>query len=123
MRWFAVVAVSLLGLVGCSKSEPVAEKISKSTVEEPLKKYELTGEVSRLDSENKIATIKHQAIGDWMGAMTMDFPVKDAADFAKLAPGKPVSATVFVQGLNYWVGEVKDAAPAPASATPPAQAK
>lgn len=101
------LAILLLTVVGCAKSEPVAEKIDKSTKEEPLKKYELRGEVSRLDTENKIATIKHQPIGDWMGAMTMDFPVKDAADFAKLAPGKPVEATVFVQGLNYWVGEVK----------------
>jgi Cu/Ag efflux protein CusF len=107
----------LLSLFGCSKSEPVAEKLvksDKSDSAEPLKQYPLTGEVARLDAENKIATIKHQAIGDWMGAMTMDFPVKEAADFAKLAPGKPVSATVFVQGLNYWVGDVKDA-----SVTPP----
>ncbi len=123
MRWYAVVAVFLLGLVGCSKSEPVAEKISKSAVDEPLKKYELTGEVSRLDNENKIATIKHQAIGDWMGAMTMDFPVKDAADFAKLTPGKPVNATVFVQGLNYWVGEVKDGPPAPPTSPASTKAK
>jgi Cu/Ag efflux protein CusF len=102
-----VLAIFLLTLAGCAKSEPVAEKIQKSTAEEPLKKYALHGEVSRLDAENKIATIKHQAIGDWMGAMTMDFPVKDPADFAKLAAGKPVEATVFVQGLNYWVAEVK----------------
>jgi Cu/Ag efflux protein CusF len=107
------LSILLLTLAGCAKSEPVAEKVQKSVPEdaakkdEVLKKYELHGEVSRLDAENKIATIKHQAIGDWMGAMTMDFPVKDAADFAKLSPGKPVEATVFVQGFNYWVGDVK----------------
>jgi Cu/Ag efflux protein CusF len=114
MRMCVVVAVCLLTLAGCSKSEPVAEKITKSTVDEPLKKYELKGEIARVDNENKIATIKHEAIGDWMGPMTMDFPVKDSADFAKLAPGKPVNATVFVQGMNYWVGEVKETPPAPA---------
>jgi Cu/Ag efflux protein CusF len=116
MRPSAVLVLCLLCLVGCSKSEPVADKLvksDKSDSAEPLKQYQLTGEVARLDTEGKIATIKHQAIGDWMGAMTMDFPVKDPADFAKLAPGKPVSATVFVQGLNYWVGDVKDAPPAP----------
>ncbi len=116
MRAHAVLAVLLLTVVGRSKSEPVTEKIAKSDKPEsaePLKKYDLTGEVARLDADNKIATIKHQAIGDWMGAMTMDFPVKDAADFAKLAPGKPVSATVFVQGFDYWVGEVKEGSSAP----------
>lgn len=102
------LAVGVLTLAGCAKSEPVAEKKEpKATVEEPLRKYNLTGEVSRLDAENRIATIKHEAIGDWMGPMTMDFPVKESADFAKLTPGKPVQATVFVQGFSYWVGEVK----------------
>ncbi len=103
------LAVLLLILSGCAKSEPVAEKKSApvETSNEPLQKYALHGDVSRLDAENRIATIKHQALGDWMGAMTMDFPVKDAADFAKLTAGKPVEATVFVQGASYWVGEVK----------------
>ena len=113
MRLYAVFAICLLTLSGCSKSEPVAEKIEKSVVDEALRQYDLHGEVSRLDAENKIATIKHEAIGDWMGAMTMDFPVKEASDFEKLSLGKSVDATVFVQGLNYWVGEVKDT---PASA-------
>jgi Cu/Ag efflux protein CusF len=110
MRPYAVLAVCLLTLVGCTKSEPVAEKIPEKRVSnEPLKTYPLTGEVARLDPDAKIATIKHQAIGDWMGAMTMEFPVKDPADFAKLTLGEPVSATVHVQGLNYWVGEVQSA--------------
>ncbi len=107
MRLFLVVAASLLALTACTKSEPVAEKQLKSTSSEPVKKYELHGVVSRVDPKDKIATIKHGAIGDWMGAMTMDFPVKDDADFAKLEPGKQVDATVYVQGLNYWVGDVK----------------
>jgi len=40
--------------------------------------------------------------------MTMDFPVKSEADFAKLAPGKSVEATVNVKdGIEYWVSDVK----------------
>jgi Cu/Ag efflux protein CusF len=105
----AALVALVLTLGGCAKTELVAEKKPdlKAASDEPVKQYPLNGEVARLDTEYKIATIKHQAIGDWMGAMTMDFPVKDDADFAKLAPGKPVQATVFVQGANYWVGEVK----------------
>jgi Cu/Ag efflux protein CusF len=112
MRLSFALAACFLALTACSKSEPVAEKQLKSTSSEPVKKYELHGEVSRLDAKDKIATIKHQAIGDWMGAMTMDFPVKDDMDFAKLAPGKPIEATVYVQGLDYWVADVKSEAPA-----------
>jgi Cu/Ag efflux protein CusF len=99
----------MLSLVGCASQE------TKTVQEEPLRRYELKGQVQRLDTQGKvpIATIKHEPIGDWMGAMTMDFPVKDPADLAKLKEGAPVHATVFVRGLESWVGEVKDDAPAP----------
>jgi Cu/Ag efflux protein CusF len=115
MRPFALLAAFVLALTACSKSEPVAEKIPAraETSETPdkqesVKKYQLHGEVIRVDPHGQIATIKHQPIGDWMGAMTMDFPVKSDADFAKLTPGKPVEATVNVQGgLEYWIGDVK----------------
>ncbi|MFM2126017.1 MAG: hypothetical protein RL328_2468, partial [Acidobacteriota bacterium] len=70
-------------------------------------------EVKSLDTENKTVKIKHEQIGDWMGAMTMEFPVKDSADFGKLKEGQPVNATVYVQGLNYWVANVQEPAEAP----------
>ena len=116
MRSILLCAV-LLTLAACA-SQPVAESgpEPKSIKEEPLRRYELKGQIQRIDAQGKvpIATIKHEAIGDWMGAMTMDFPVKDPADLAKLKEGAPVTATVFVQGFDYWVGEVKDGAPTPA---------
>lgn len=115
MRPIALLAAVLVTLTACSKSEPVAETIpprsetsAVTPKEEQLKKYNLRGEVIRVDPHGQIATIKHQPIGDWMGAMTMDFPVKSDADFAKLAPGKPVEATVNVKdGIEYWVSDVK----------------
>ena len=103
-----LLGVIILALAGCA-NQPVAESRPepKSLKEEPLRRYELKGQIKRLDAKGKIATIQHEPIGDWMGAMTMDFPVKDPADLAKLKEGAPVNATVFVQGLDYWVGEVK----------------
>ena len=111
MRLIVIVVAGFLALAGCAKNEPVAESPKKST-DEPLKQYAIKGEVKRLDGQNKTVTIKHEAIGDWMGAMTMEFPVKDSADFGKLSEGQPVNATVYVQGLNYWVANVQNA-PAP----------
>ena len=48
-----------------------------------------------------------------MDAMTMDFPVKEQSDFNALKPGEKIRATVFVQGLQFWVGEVKKDEPPP----------
>jgi Cu/Ag efflux protein CusF len=42
-----------------------------------------------------------------MEAMTMEFPVRDQAEFAKLAPGKRIRATVHVQELDYWISEIQ----------------
>jgi Cu/Ag efflux protein CusF len=103
-----------VGLCGCASKATVEEKIAekKLVAIEPeasteLKKYPMHGQVKRLDPANKIVTIQHQPIGDWMGAMTMEFPVKAEGDFAKLKEEQAVEATVYVQGLNYWVGDVK----------------
>ena len=107
LRWLFLFTILL---AGCSSNPapPQAETPAAAQAPQEPKKYELRGEVQRLDSQGKIATIKHQAIGDWMGAMTMEFPVKDQTDFDKLKEGQRVDATVYVQGLNYWVGDVKD---------------
>jgi Cu/Ag efflux protein CusF len=108
-----LIAASAAILTSC-RSTPELTKQEKT--EEP-RRYALHGEILKLDDAGKIATIKHEAIGDWMGAMTMEFPVKDAKDYGELKVGAPVDATVFVQGTEYWVGEVRPVA------TPPAGAK
>jgi Cu/Ag efflux protein CusF len=109
MRAYLVVAACLL-LFGCAKNEPVAEKLpEKSTTSEaePVKQYDLRGEVVSLEEQGRIAKIKHEQIADWMGPMTMEFPVKEEADFAKLKAGQPIHAKVNVQGFSFWVSGVE----------------
>lgn len=70
---------------------------------EPKKKYELKGEVMSLKAEDRVVTVKHEKIGDWMEAMTMDFPVPSAEEFAKLKPGEKIRATVNVNDMFFWL--------------------
>ena len=91
-------------LISAACSRPAAEPASAE--KDAVRKYALHGEILRLDAQDHLATIKHEKIGDWMGAMTMEFPVKDPRDFAKLREGDKVDGTVFVQDLNYWLGDV-----------------
>ena len=103
--------VLLFSLAACQQAT-----VKEEAKDEPVKRYALHGEVLRLDTQGKIAAIKHEKIGDWMEAMTMEYPVKDKAEFDKLHTGDTINATVFVQGNSYWVGEIQeDTAPAPAS--------
>ncbi len=94
-----------------------------SKPEQPAKQYKLDGVVLRMDPQVRTAVIKHQKIDDWMEAMTMEFPVHDASEFKKLAPGKHITATVYVTDDAYWIGSIQPAEAAPAqNPAPPATA-
>jgi Cu/Ag efflux protein CusF len=112
MRTCFAITFFLLS-AGCQQA-PVTSTAKQDAKDEAVKQYPMHGEVLRLDAQGKIAAIKAGKIGDWMEAMTMEYPVKDQADFDKLRAGEKISATVFVQGNSYWVGGIQeDAAPAP----------
>jgi Cu/Ag efflux protein CusF len=74
---------------------------------EQTKSYPLKGEVKALDAASKTATIAHEKIGDWMEAMTMEFPVKPDEEFQKLKVGDRIEATVVVGEVKYHVTGVK----------------
>ena len=71
------------------------------------KRYAMEGEVKALDPAAKTATIAAGKIGDWMDAMTMEYPVKPDAEFQKLHVGERIQATVVVDGDKYYVTDVK----------------
>lgn len=98
------LAICLMSALACSPQK------TKPFVNE----YRLTGAVLRLDPKTQVAAIEHQAITDaagkvWMEAMTMEFPVKDPAEFAKLQPGQRIRATVYQRpaDLDYWIGSIR----------------
>ena len=105
MRTFGSVipaALILSILLSCSGGGDAGGSESS----EPIETYALTGEVVRVLPEEKIAVIKHDNIEGWMKAMTMEFPVKSDEDFAKLKPGARIEAKVYVQDLEFWIGDV-----------------
>ena len=89
-----VVLLLALALVGCRPRSQT-------------KRYAMQGEVKALDPAAKTATIAHGKIGDWMEAMTMEYPVKPDAEFQKLHVGDRIQATVVVNDDKYYVTEVK----------------
>jgi Cu/Ag efflux protein CusF len=72
------------------------------------KRYAMQGEVKALDPATKKATIDHDKIGDWMGAMAMEYSVQPDAEFQKLHVGDKIQATVVVESdVKYYVTDVK----------------
>ncbi len=82
---------------------------------EEAKRYPIQGVVKGLDPASGTATIQHGRIGDWMEAMTMEYPVKPDAELKKLHVGDRIKGTVVVAGEKYYVTDAKVVAP-PASA-------
>ena len=89
-----LLAAAALALVGCASTAPV-------------KRYPMEGDIKALDAASKTATIAAGKIGDWMAAMTMEFPVKPDAELTKLHVGDRIEATVVVEGQKYYVTGVK----------------
>lgn len=72
------------------------------------KRHTLTGEVIRLDEKDKVAVVKHEEIPDFMEAMTMGFPVLDAAEWAKLRPGMKIKATVVERKDDFYLTDISE---------------
>ncbi len=92
---FVSITVAVLAL-GCG--------LAPSPEREPepnWQRYELRGEVLQLRTGDvQAAVIKHGEIVDFMDAMTMTFPVRDDAEFAKLSEGVHITAAVMANGYS-----------------------
>lgn len=75
----------------------------------PMKQYALKGEVLQLDPQHNLATIKGDAIKGWMEAMTMEYKVRDRSEFEQLHEHEQITATLFVQGDDYWIAQIRPA--------------
>jgi Cu/Ag efflux protein CusF len=93
------IAIACLALVLWGCAAPKA----------PAKEYQMRGEVMGLDAGGHVATIKHEEIKGFMGAMTMGYQVKDSAEFSKLSVGEPITATVYQTSDDMWIGNIQKA--------------
>jgi Cu/Ag efflux protein CusF len=95
----------LLGALSCGGPKPEIV---------PADRYQLQGDVIRVDSTHRLALLRHDDITNaegkvWMRGMTMEFPVKQKADLEKLGPGLRVKATLYHSpgDLEYWLADIE----------------
>jgi protein SCO1/2 len=93
-RVFHVAVIAFLLVFGLScKPRPAANE----------KRYTVKGKVVALDKAEHTATVDHEDIVGYMGAMSMEFDVKDDAGFQKLEVGDQVTATLAVTDEEDWL--------------------
>jgi len=106
----SMLLLLLLVLLAASCQTPTtddAQAPPKEGAAATPQRYALHGKVVSLNAENKIAAIDHQEIVGWMGAMTMEFPVKEQSEWEKLQVGEQINATVFVDDSGFHLGEIE----------------
>jgi len=92
----------LFVITGC-KPEPAAPTVSHSSV----KSYDARGIVRQIATDRRTATIQHEAITNFMAAMTMDFPVKNTNELQNIAPGDEITFKLLVAEKDSWIESVR----------------
>src|SRR5687767_1918836 len=89
----ALLFSALICLGACGGGGPAADG----------RRYELKGKVVSVDRAKGEASVEHEDIPDFMSAMTMDFPIRDAEALKVMEPGDRVQATLVVTDDGYWL--------------------
>jgi protein SCO1/2 len=101
IRPIALHALSVLILVSLTSCQP------RQRVRSPTEKqYDLKGKVVAVDKAQRLLTIAHEDIKDYMPGMTMSFTVKDDWVLEIAAPGNQITATLVVDGAQSWLEDV-----------------
>ena len=109
-----VLSVGLLAaFAGCSKqstggaSPSPGGAASKAAPSASARRFPFRGVVRAVDPGKREVTVEHEAIPDYMDAMTMSFPVKDDPQvFEILHPGDRLEAKLVVDRGNYWLEQI-----------------
>ena len=101
MKRLVLLALALLALTGCSGEEP------KPLSEPGEKLYTVRGVILSREATSNTLNIEHEAIPNFMAAMTMDFQVR-GAKVAQLPPdGSRIEATLHHGATSFWLTDVR----------------
>lgn len=95
---FAYITLLILAIIasGCAPDRPSTN----------VQRYELKGKVVSIEKDKHIITVAHEEIKDFMESMTMPFQVRDEWVFETVATGDQITATLVVDGAEYWLENV-----------------
>lgn len=104
LTWLLVVTF----FTGCDHpTPPPATPANPATNAVAGKTYDLHGIIQAIPPDRKNVTIKHDAVADYMPAMTMELPVHDTNELAGLAPNDEIACKLRVTDTEDWLEEVR----------------
>jgi protein SCO1/2 len=80
---------------------------SNSGPADHLRTFQVHGQILAVDGSARTVRIAHEAIPDYMPAMTMPFPVKIGETLSGLAPGENVQFELDVTEKDSWISHIE----------------
>jgi protein SCO1 len=108
----AVALIWVVFVVSCHKPPETNSAIPTKSQSTNQQIFEGKGIVQQVRAAQKEVVIKHEAIPNYMPAMTMPFEVKDTNELSGLKPGLPVSFRLNVTDTEGWIDQVRSLGPA-----------
>ena len=125
---FGLAGMLAVGLVACREktAEPVSTVTDSSNTltaagSTNLQTFLVRGVIKKLEPEQKSVTIQHEAVPNYMPAMTMPFKVKEPKELEGLQTGETVWFRLSVTPDESWIDKIKKER-TPAEAAPQAAA-
>lgn len=103
-RYFSILTILmlLLTLIACTKKEEAKEEAAEVTTT-----FEAVGVVVSIDQAQGVIEINHQEIPGLMGAMTMNFAVKDTSLLSGIQPEDSVKFTISAGEGEYEIQQIQ----------------
>jgi len=115
-RPFSLLILGIIALIpACENSSRPgrsgADTNTSASATTNLVIYQVKGVVADVTPEKNIVRIKHEAVPGYMGAMTMDFSVRDKKELEGLEAGYPVEFRMLVTDTDGWIDQIRKTGP------------
>jgi protein SCO1/2 len=98
--------LAALTLLAMPARAQTASTNAASTGTNATRIFPAQGVIKELNPDSKAVKIAHEAIPEYMGAMTMDFVVKDTNELRGLRVGDAVNFRILVTDKDGWIDQV-----------------
>lgn len=104
--WQGLPAILLAALcTACARQRASADATGTAGGEPRV--FQVKGVVEKLEADGRTVVIQHEAISNYMSAMTMPFEVKDTRELIGLSPGDVVAFRMMVTDKEGWIDQIQ----------------
>jgi len=113
MRAYAFIFIGVFGLLVSSNVKSDESFAAPNDGKTNAQVFAIKGILQGLDLNDETVTIQHEAVSNFMAAMTMPFKVKNSNELAGLSIGDEISFHLHVVEAESWVDQISKIGVAP----------